>query len=151
MIIKRLGRGILPRRVKKVCGRHGIPINGTKNEDKNRKKEGEIQRGGKSYTTWRVGLLYVERWETSLAASSFSSCSSAKSCQGFSGISPTPSLRLDIGGKAPGSVGLAVRPQEACGKASPKCPRYWHSNCQHPHPANYNLWHKRSPAIHFWI
>ena len=130
---------------------HRIPTNGTKNEDKNRKKEGVIQRGGKSYTTWRVGLLYVEYWKTSLAASSFSPCSSAKSCQGFSGISPTPSLRLDAGGKAPGSVGFAVRPQGACGKASPKHPRYRHSNCPHPHPANYNLWLKRPPELQFWI
>ena len=39
--INGLGRGVLSREVKKVCGRHGMPTNGTKNEVENGKLKGE--------------------------------------------------------------------------------------------------------------
>ena len=39
--INRLERGVLTRRVKKVCGWHDIPTNGTKNEGENDVEEGE--------------------------------------------------------------------------------------------------------------
>ena len=39
--INELERGVLQKGVKKVCGRHDMPTNGTKNKGKNDVEEGE--------------------------------------------------------------------------------------------------------------
>ena len=72
------------RKVKKVLGRHGMLTNRTKNEGENRKSKGEIQRGGKSYTTWSIGLHNVEHRKGRRAGDAFSLQRGRKWCHGFS-------------------------------------------------------------------